>query len=563
MSLYFLGIIMAIDIREELKRGTKLNDRYVIKETIGQGGFGITYRAFDTLLNGQVAIKEFFVSGSMTRDNEKSDHVRFVNDEDIDKIYKCKQSFINERNIMNELKNISFLSRIRDSFSCNGTEYIVMNLLVGQTLSQYIKKKGRHIDLKELLGPIENVLHALEQMHNLGYIHRDISPGNLFLTEYGDLYLIDFGASTNINGINEFRNNQLFQHIGYQAPEFNDVNNQGSWTDIYSLCATIFYLLTREGVPLPKDRMIHDTIPQSLLRHKLSSKQQNALIHGLQLDVSRRTQSISELCAELYSNVSLKNTADIADISFEAFTNVGSRNINQDNLLVDGQCYYEGQDFLLTGTIDYDSDKLHLAVVCDGVGGSCHGELASRAVAQACNHFINQNRNSEILLERLIDELIDQINEKIISLSKKIGKTASTISLLLWKGNQYYIANIGDSPIFLYRKKKLMCLSASQTLADKKLMEGLIPNIKDVHTLVNYLGKENVAGSQMMSYKHGFIHKGDRFILCTDGVSNKIYGNQLKHYMSKPKGKIAKSLDKVLSKQINNDNYSGVIVLFD
>lgn len=111
-----------------------------------------------------------------------------------------------------------------------------------------------------------------------------------------------------------------------------------------------------------------------------------------------------ELCGELQSAPANWG------ITYEARTDIGTRKVNQDNLMVDGLFYYEGTDFRRNGTIDCRSDEIHMAAVCDGVGGSNHGELASRAVIQALRHFLEHYGTSEALPERLIEGLLDQVN---------------------------------------------------------------------------------------------------------------------------------------------------------
>lgn len=553
-------------LEHALVKGTKLNDRYIVDGVIGSGGFGITYVAFDLLLNSMVAIKEFFVAGCMERDaNNKKAVILPENGQAFEKVERSKMHFLREIEIMKAIQNVPYISRIRDDFYENGTYYIVMNLLHGKSLEAYRKENSRPMKTAELLEPLEHVLSALYEMHALGIIHRDISPGNLFLTEGGDLYLIDFGTATSLDTKSKLWNGDFFEHKGFQAPEYREVKMQGAWTDIYSLCATVVYLLTGDAVPLPEERMQFDEVPSMLLRRGLSTRQQNALMHGLNLDIQARCDSALELLQE-FGSAQIKESfiGDSAtkEAKYCACTSVGSRKINQDNLIVDGLFYFEGTDFTKSGSIETSPDEIHLVAVCDGVGGARSGELASRAVVQALNHFLTQQRKSETIPERLLPELLDQMNEKIISLSKKIGQTGTTLSLLLWKGNQYYIVNIGDSPVFLLRKRKLTQLSAAQTMAAKKEMMGDTILLSDRHTLVNYLGRDAIAGSQMMAYRHGYLKKGDTFLLCSDGISNKIDKDRLKRFLGKSEKGAIQAMYRVISRCINNDNCSAIVVKF-
>lgn len=154
------------------------------------------------------------------------------------------------------------------------------------------------------------------------------------------------------------------------------------------------------------------------------------------------------------------------------------------------------------------------------------------------------------------------MNEKIISLGEKIGRTGTTVSFLLWKGNQYYAVNIGDSPIYLLRKHKLEQLSTAHTLAEAKLMSGIPFSIGDTHTLMNYLGKQKIAGSDMASVRHGFLHKGDKFLICSDGVTDKIDKDRLKRCLSFSEKSAVQSFRRILNKCSNNDNCTAIVVRF-
>ena len=555
---HFLGKLhMNTEVKYQLPNGTKLNNRYIIQDVIGEGGFGITYKAYDELINSQVAIKEMYAADFMTRDVTQSlDVINLTSDEAKKNIKRCRDSFANEVSIMERIKNIPYVSRIKDHFSSNNTEYIVMRLLTGCTLSEYVKSKHEKFNTELVLSSIEHILIALEEIHEMGIIHKDICPGNLFLTSDKDLYLIDFGCSYDA----EFSKGIVFEHKGFHAPEYNDVSRQGAWTDIYSLCATIVYLITGDAVPLPEDRTVQDIVPQIVMCKHFTTKQQNALIHGLQIDINRRCKSVRDLRISLCGNVNEKSYWK--EVRYAVCTNTGTRKINQDNLMLDGIHIYDGYDFSNSGIIHCEQNEIHIAAVCDGVSNASSGELASKAVAQALRHLVKQYRNSDTLPERLIEEFLDQVNEKIISLSKKIGRTATTVSFVLWKDNQYYAVNIGDSPIYLLRNRKLQLLSNHHTLFNTKLMEGGELSVKDKHTLMNYVGKEKVAGSQMYSYRHGYLEKGDRFLICTDGITDAITDDRIKKYLHKKEDLAIRDFQKIISKNRLSDNYTAIILAY-
>lgn len=512
--------------------GVVLKERYQIQSELGRGGFSVVYKAWDQLLNRHVAIKEFLIPEQAVR----------------------------EREIMTALLNVPFISRIIEEFVCEGKAYIVMSLLEGEDLFSYCREAGGTIPTAKLLPIMEKVIFSVEKMHKLGFIHRDISPKNIMITKEGEVCLIDFGAALSEDEASGLQNTDIFEHKGFHAPEFATPSMQGTWTDIYSICATFVYLLTGNGIPEKEERRKFDAVPMMLTRSGLTTRQQNILLKGLKINPEERCGDAFQLRMELYQELYL--APDEWKVQYFAKTDQGARKNNQDNLTVDGLCCYEGRDFTQEGEIIGTPGELHIAAICDGVGGATAGELAAKAAVQALNHFLEAYRYSEDLPERLLEELLDQINEKIIALGKKIGKTASGISLLLWKENHYYAVNIGDSPILLLHKKKLTRLSTPHTMAQQKIRSGQPVLISDLHTLTRYLGKSTTAGSQMMSVSRGHIEKGDVFLLCSDGVTNIVENEKLRKIMIAEKEKSRKMLWKEITKKRDRDNCSVVLLHF-
>lgn len=547
-----------------LPKGTILNNRYELSSVIGTGGFGITYQAVDRLLNCYVAVKEFFPQEWVTRNINESYEVIFpVEKERHNSLKESLRNFRHEANILEAIKDVPYIARIRDHFEENATEYITLNLIQGQSLSEYAKNQGGTLPASEVLSLFQNLFDTLAQLHGTGIIHRDISPGNLMLSKDHLLYLIDFGSATSFNGRKELQNKQVFQHIGLEAPEHSQPDRQGPWTDIFSLCATMVYLITGEGIAEAKDRLHFDHLPQLLTRTALSSRQQNALMKGLNPEITHRFTEIEQLHTELYGDA-LTEQAPPKErpVFYHARTCTGSRPLNQDNFMVDTAFCYKGEDCEQSGIIHCRSEKIYVAAVCDGVGGSNYGELASKTAIQAIIHFAEARPGGTALPERLLDELLDQINEKILQLGEKIGQTATTLSLLLWCGNQYYTANIGDSPVFLLRNRKLNRLSTSHTKAAQNIMLQKPVQRNDWNTLLQFLGKKDTAGSQMAAFSRGKLQEGDIFLLCSDGVSKKIEDSRLKSFLAKKKEKSISAIFKTLTKSKHSDNCTAIVLKF-
>ena len=516
----------------EIKKGTRLKNRYEITELLGQGGFGSTYKAIDHLLNRFVAIK-------------------------------CSDSsLLHEAKILKALDNVPNISHRYDYFVIDKKHFLVMRLIKGISLSKYKEENGGKIGINLLKQILPSALITLDQMHERGIIHRDISAGNFLIDEDKRLFLIDFGTATSISQAH-LRNNIIFSHLGLDAPESAVADEQGPWTDIYSLCVNIIYLLSGEGIPSPSDRLLYDPVPAILMRLSLNSKMQNALINGLSLDKDKRYKTIQAFAKAFYGRDIQASTMEKSySVHYHARTDIGMRNVNQDNFMVDTLFQYAGEDCEIKGYIDCQEGEIHIAAIADGVASSSHGELASKAAIQAVSHFIENYRNDEGLNENLIEEFLDQLNEKIIILGKKIGMTASTISIFMWRNDTYCIANIGDSPIFRLSDNHLEKMSEEHILAKDKLNAGLNVTTQDFHTLTCYLGKQETAGSQMAYIRTGTIKKGDIILMCSDGVSGVTTDAEKKKYMKKDGDKAIKEFYKCAHRHPAMDNCTAIILKF-
>ncbi len=510
-----------------------LKGRYELLDPIGQGGFAVTYRAVDHLVNRFVAIK---VSTT---------------------------SLQYEAQILRTLEHVPYISHIYDYFVIDGKEYLVMRLIEGTSLARRTKAEGDPITVGELMRGLPSLVTALDQIHRHNIIHRDISPGNLMLSPDGAIYLLDFESATSI-GPDMLSNRRVYTHKGFHAPEHLKSGLQSVEMDIYSLCATITYLLTGHGVPEPEDRRAADPMPRILLDSSLSKRQQNAVLKGLRTDIDGRYADILSFAHDFFgAEMFPVQTPDAYPVRYSAKTDIGNKPVNQDNFMIDGLIPYIDEDCEVSGEIICDSSDMHIVAISDGVSNSCYAELASKAVIQAVTHFIEQYRYSDNTPENLLEELLDQINEKIISLSKKIGNTAATLALVLWKDDRYYVAGIGDSAVYRVSKGKLELLTVPHTKAAEKMKQGQPVTLPDLHTLTAYLGKKGSAGGQMADYRSGKILKGDKFLICSDGISTGLASDEIKRVMEKKVEQSIPALWKYVKKRKIKDNCSAVILDFD
>lgn len=237
-----------------LRPGQKIG-RYEILAVLGQGGFGITYRAYDSQLNREVAIKEYLPSALAIRQDGTTVLPRST--KMADDFSWGRQRFVDEGRTLATLQRAPAIVRVFDFLEANGTAYIVMELLPGITLEDRLKGGNRltPADVDRILWPL---LDGLEQVHAVGFLHRDIKPANILLDAAGNPTLIDFGASRAAMAGRSAAMTAIFTP-GYAAAEQITSAKQGPWTDIYGISATLHHVITGAPPPSAFDRMLDDT----------------------------------------------------------------------------------------------------------------------------------------------------------------------------------------------------------------------------------------------------------------------------------------------------------------
>lgn len=279
-----------------------LKNRYHIGCVIGTGGFGITYAGWDISLNKPVAIKEFFPRNNVDRDTANTFHVN-PHDAPENKLifFKGIKWFEKEARTLAALRDNPGIVQVQDYFRENDTAYIIMDFIHGKTLTEYAKSKGGILSSEEVLTLLRTPIKTLQKIHQFDILHRDISPDNLIVDEESNVYLIDFGAATSLDNESDLKSTELYVREAFSPPEQTSDINQGPWTDIYSICSTILYLIMGEEIPSSCIREQNDTLPSLLKSIKIKRNQKRALIHGLELKVKNRTENIAILMHELYN----------------------------------------------------------------------------------------------------------------------------------------------------------------------------------------------------------------------------------------------------------------------
>ena len=279
-----------------LALGTLLDGRYRIGRVLGHGGFGITYLAWDENLHLRLAIKEYLPRDSATRAPDGVSLAVYSGPAAEQFAYGLER-FLEEARALARFDQHPGIVTVKSFFRAHGTGYCVMDYVEGLTFKQYLAQQpeGR-LPFDQALKLLMPVMDALRAVHQDGLLHRDITPDNIYLTRSGRVKLLDFGAARFAAGEHS-RSLSVILKPGY-APEeqYRTRGQQGPWTDVYSLAATLYRAITGQVPPEALDRLDADElVPPSQLGAVIAPEQEAVLVRALAVRASARFESIEAL----------------------------------------------------------------------------------------------------------------------------------------------------------------------------------------------------------------------------------------------------------------------------
>jgi len=283
----------------QLPVGTVLRGQYMVGRVLGQGGFGITYLGWDAYLEAPVAIKEYYPSYMVGRDHSVTRNVRCYTAQLQNQYAASKARFLREARTLAKFQDEPSVVHIRSCFEENETAYIIMEYLRGETLASLIARSGP-MKAETLLNLLTPVMKALEDVHKANMVHRDISPDNIMIAPDGKAKLLDFGAARDSSNGNTTET--VVKHGFAPFEQYQNKGELGPWTDVYALCATIYYCLTGK---IPVEALTLITNPEALDWSGvpgLTDGQREALTKGMAATHKTRTQSVGELMKGLCVN---------------------------------------------------------------------------------------------------------------------------------------------------------------------------------------------------------------------------------------------------------------------
>lgn len=286
-----------------LPAGSILNGRYIVGHMLGQGGFGITYKAYDHKRDRVVALKEYYPAALCGRVHN---HVSVeATSGSTDDFAWGRGQFLREADTLARLSGVRGIAHVHQYFEENGTAYFCMDYVEGRDLLHWVEEHGGKVGWDDLAGIVLPVMEALSAVHQTGLVHRDVSPENIIVTGDGGGVLLDFGAAR-VSMAGRSQSLSVVLKRGYAPREqYYRKGKQGPWTDVYAMGATIYRCLTGR-VPvesLQRADALAKGRPDPLRPigdyASVGRRLERAVARAMEVEAARRYQSMRELEAAL------------------------------------------------------------------------------------------------------------------------------------------------------------------------------------------------------------------------------------------------------------------------
>jgi serine/threonine protein kinase/HAMP domain-containing protein len=275
---------------------------YRIDGILGQGGFGIAYAATDVNLAAKVVIKEYLPEDFAYRAADLTVSAR--DDMDQEFYQSGLDSFLVEARTLATFRHPNIV-RVARFFEANKTAYMVLEYERGQSLKSWRKKRGDNISEQTIVSLLAPLLDGLAVVHRSGYLHRDIKPDNIYVRdEDGSLVLLDFGAARQ-TAVEKAEIGTVVTPGYGPIEQYAGGGRQGPWTDIYSLGATLFWLITgRKPLDAPSRLTTPDPLPsaEAMGKGRFSPEFLKAIDWALKMHPSERPQDVEQFRSALFAS---------------------------------------------------------------------------------------------------------------------------------------------------------------------------------------------------------------------------------------------------------------------
>jgi len=398
--------------------GTVLNGRYVIGKAIGAGGFGLVYSAWDNEENRLVAIKEYYPSGFVTRIPGQG-QIRLIAKSRAAEFESGKRRFNVECEIT-VLLDKKFLSSPWfmhgvSYFDCFGTTYLVMEHLNGRSVTAEVMKddpkmeKGAPLPIEQGMPIMHAMLSAVQDMHSVGVIHRDISPDNIIVGgERATLF--DFGAAKRGRAK---ENSVRVMKPGFSPPEqYEPDDRTGTFTDMYALGATFYFMLTGVKPEESTNRKTASYLAEPKeLNKDIPTHVSDAILRAMAVDPRLRFKTIDEFRTAITGEQKcLRPEAEVKRRAVKRFTTISATFIIM-CLLGVGSYFYADS---VMGTLNNASIEVWYVLS----GDIMEDARRQSALAQVFDDFQYVHPNIEITLRGVPRE--DMANEVMVAMSEGV-----------------------------------------------------------------------------------------------------------------------------------------------
>lgn len=310
----YCGYQKDTDVKEAyyLLPKTVLKEKYLIGRVLGYGGFGVTYIGWDQILHRKVAVKEYLPSDFATR-SYGSRRVTVFSGEAAEQFQAGLESFLFEARRLARFNAVAETVDIYDCFEENGSGYIVMEYLDGATVKEVLRKR-KHISVEQARAIALSVLRGLKEVHKEGIIHRDIAPDNIFITRTGKVKILDFGAARYATAV-QSKSLSVILKPGF-APEeqYRSRGEQGPWTDVYALGATLYCMITGRRPEESIQRLAQDHVkPPSAIGIAIDPNIENAIMNSLNVRKEYRIQDAESFYRALCGREAVERIVEKTD----------------------------------------------------------------------------------------------------------------------------------------------------------------------------------------------------------------------------------------------------------
>jgi len=282
-----------------IKAGAKLNNRYIVGILLEYNGEGATYVALDTSTDCKVMIREYMPINLCTRVKDKT--TISVNYNNLAKFKAFLAEYTDLNKSLARLRENTNINPILDMFEENNTWYTVFEYINGVKMLDYLKENAGELSWGQIAKLFPPLFTTMGILHNAGIIHRAISPDTVYINNKGELRLFGFSISA-VRTANAGLEYELFR--GYSAPEqySADINSrQGSWTDVYGVCALMYRALTGCMPVDSQTRMSNDELCEpSMLNPTIPPSVSRTIMDGMKLKSSERIKNVTELVTRLF-----------------------------------------------------------------------------------------------------------------------------------------------------------------------------------------------------------------------------------------------------------------------